>query len=314
MQAKRISSYPMESLCSAGLMLAAAIWGFAFVVVKDSLAYVGAVWMIAIRFSIAAILLMLLYCRRLKDLNASYWKHGFILGTMIFLAYAFQTVGCDYTSAGKNAFLTAVYVILVPLISWPLCRKRPAWYVFLAAVIFFAGIGLVAIKESGDSLLEINIGDILTLVCGIFYALHIIFIARYDETEDPVLLSALQFLFTAVWAWIVSPFISSPAINRPLELALLCRPSVVFSMLYLGILSTMLAFLLQNICLKYVPSSLGSLFMSLEAVFGVVFGVLFLHEDIAPRCLLGFALIFAAILIAEVLPKLGRRESADKTH
>ena len=85
-------------------------------------------------------------------------------------------------------------------------------------------------------------------------------------------------------------------------------------MLYLGILSTMLAFLLQNICLKYVPSSLGSLFMSLEAVFGVVFGVLFLHEDIAPRCLLGFALIFAAILIAEVLPKLGRRESAGKTH
>ncbi|MCR5621071.1 MAG: DMT family transporter [Treponema sp.] len=300
----------METVCSAGIVLAAAIWGFAFVIVKDSLAYVGAIWMIAIRFTIAALLLMLIYCRRLKCLNASYWKHGFILGTMIFLAYAFQTVGCDYTSAGKNAFLTAVYVICVPLISWPLYRKRPAWYVFMAAIIFFVGIGLVAVKEDGDSLLEMNIGDILTLVCGVFYGLHIIFIARYDESEDPVLLSAVQFLFTALWAWLASPFIANPAINRPLELNALLRPGVIFSMLYLGVLSTMVAYLLQNVCLKYVPSSLGSLFMSLEAVFGVVFGMIFLHEEVSPRMLLGFALIFAAIVMAEVFPKLRKGESS----
>jgi drug/metabolite transporter (DMT)-like permease len=293
----------MERLCSAGIVLAAAIWGFAFVVVKDSLAYVGAIWMIAIRFTIAALLLMLIYCRRLKRLNASYWKHGALLGTLIFLAYAFQTVGCDYTSAGKNAFLTAVYVILVPLMSWPLSRKRPAWYVFFAAMLFFVGIGLVALKEGSGSLLDVNIGDILTLVCGIFYAIHIILVVRYDEKEDPVLLSALQFLFTALWAWLASPLISTPAINRPLQLDALLQSGVILSMLYLGILSTMVAYLLQNVCLKYVPSSLGSLFMSLEAVFGGVFGVIFLHEEVSPRMLLGFVLIFAAILIAEVFPK-----------
>ncbi|MBP5157911.1 MAG: DMT family transporter [Treponema sp.] len=293
----------METLCSAGIVLAAAIWGFAFVVVKDSLAYVGAIWMIAIRFSIAAVLLLVICCRRLKKLDASYWRHGAVLGTLIFLAYAFQTVGCDYTSAGKNAFLTSVYVILVPLFSWPLTRKRPAWYVFLAAVVFFCGIGLVALKEGSGSLLEMNIGDILTLACGIFYAVHIILIARYDEKEDPVLLSALQFLFTALWAWLASPLVTSPAVNRPLELAALLQPGTVLSMLYLGVLSTMLAYLLQNVCLKYVPASLGSLFMSLEAVFGVVFGMLFLHEELSLRMLLGFALIFVAILLAEVFPK-----------
>ncbi|MBQ9537781.1 MAG: DMT family transporter [Treponema sp.] len=293
----------METLCSAGIVLAAAIWGFAFVVVKDSLAYVGAIWMIAIRFTIAAILLLLVCCRRLKKLDASYWRHGAVLGTLIFLAYSFQTVGCDYTSAGKNAFLTSVYVILVPLISWPVYRKRPSWHVFLAAIVFFVGIGFVALQEGSGSLLEMNIGDILTLVCGIFYGIHIILIARYDKKEDPVLLTALQFLFTALWAWLASPLITNPAVNRPLELEALAKPATILSMLYLGVLSTMLAYLLQNVCLKYVPSSLGSLFMSLEAVFGVVFGILFLHEDVSPRMLLGFALIFAAILIAELFPK-----------
>ncbi len=299
---------PMNTLCSLGLVLAAAIWGFAFVIVKDSLSYVGAIWMIAFRFSIAAVLLALIYCRRLKKLNGSYWKHGFVLGSLIFLAYAFQTVGCDYTSAGKNAFLTAVYVILVPLLGWPLNKKRPAGYVFVAAVLFFIGIGLVALKEGEGSLLEMNVGDILTLICGFFYAVHIIFIAKYDESEDPVLLSILQFFFTALLAWIASPFISDPAINRPLELAAILRPNVIFSMLYLGIFSTMIAYLLQNVCFKYVPSALGSLLMSLESVFGVVFGIICLHEEVSARVIGGFTLIFIAILIAELFPQLGKKQ------
>jgi len=305
-----------QIVCSLGLVLAAAIWGFAFVVVKDSLDYVGAVWMIAIRFTIAAVLLAAIYAGRLKKLNSSYIKHGAVLGTLIFLAYAFQTVGCDYTTAGKNAFLTTIYVILVPLLGWPLRKKRPEWFVFAAALLFFAGIGLIALKPGDSSLLHMNIGDALTLVCGVFYGIHIIFISKYDETEDPVLLSILQFLFTALWAWLASPFITDPAINRPLELAAVLKPGVIFSMLYLGIFSTMLAYLLQNVCLKFVPSALGSLFMSLESVFGALSGIVVLHEEASPRILLGFALIFAAIVIAEVLPgaekakKAKSRESA----
>lgn len=298
----------MNTLCSLGLILAAAIWGFAFVIVKDSLSYIGAIWMIALRFSIAAILLILICCPKLKKLHGSYWKHGFILGSLIFLAYAFQTVGCDYTSAGKNAFLTAFYVILVPLFGWPLKHKKPAWYVFVAAILFFIGIGFVALKEGDGSLLNMNIGDILTLICSIFYAIHIIFIAKYDESEDPILLSALQFFFTALWAWICSPFITNPAINRPLELTALLQPGVMFSMLYLGLFSTLIAYLLQNVCFKYVPSALGSLLMSLESVFGVAFGILCLHEELSARIIVGFAVIFAAILIAELLPQLEKKQ------
>ena len=167
----------MTSLSSVGLILTAAIWGFAFVIVKDSLTHIGAVWMVAFRFTIAAVLLALFYCTKLKQINVSYLKQGAMLGLVLFLAYFTQTIGCDYTTAGKNAFLTTTYVILIPLISWGIYRKKPRFYVFIAAILSVTGIGLLALNGNDASLLQMNLGDILTLVCSVFYAIHIIFVA-----------------------------------------------------------------------------------------------------------------------------------------
>ncbi|MCH5295639.1 MAG: DMT family transporter [Treponema sp.] len=283
---------------SAGLILAAAIWGFAFVIVKDSLDYIGAVWMVALRFTVAAVLLSAVFAPRFRMMSLSYLAHGAVLGLLIFLAYFFQTIGCAYTTAGKNAFLTTTYVVLVPLISWPLYRRRPAWFVFLAAVLCLAGIGLLSLG-GGDGILKVNKGDVLTLICGIFYGIHIICISHYTRNEDPVLLTVLQFCFTALAGWIVAPFMEG---GFPAEAVSNVR--VLLSLLYLGIFSTMIAYLLQNVGLKYVPSALGSLFMSLESVFGVLFSTLFLHEPLTLRMAAGFAMIFAAIMLAEVVPNL----------
>ncbi|MCR5763817.1 MAG: DMT family transporter [Treponema sp.] len=294
-QSKRTQS----TISSLGLILTAAIWGFAFVIVKDSLSHIGAVWMVAFRFTIAAVLLTLIYCKKLKTLNSSYWKHGTILGFFLFIAYFTQTIGCDYTTAGKNAFLTTIYVILIPLFSWPIYRKRPRFYVFIAAILSVTGIGLLALNGNDGSIANMNKGDILTLICGVFYALHIIFVARFNENEDPILLTVLQFAFAALFGWLTAPFY-----DGAIPIKALHNPQVILSMLYLGVFSTLVCFVLQNVCLKYVPSALASLFLSLESVFGVLFSTLLLKEKLTLRMTAGCALIFSAILIAEVLPKL----------
>jgi drug/metabolite transporter (DMT)-like permease len=278
----------------AGLLLAACIWGFAFVVVKDSLDYVGPIYMMAFRFSIAAVALALLFVPKLKLLTGAYWKNGAVLGGYLFLAYAFQTIGCNYTTAGKNAFLTTIYVMLVPLLGWPLYRKRPGWYVFAAAAISITGIGLLALSNTDGTLLAMNKGDVLTLVCGLFYALHILRMEKCNVTQSTILLTVLQFFFAAVFSWITAPFFDGAF---PLEAVR--NPRVAVSMLYLGLLSTMVAFVLQNVGLRYVQSSIAALFLSFESVFGILFSTLLLHENLTPRMIAGCILIFFAVVLAE---------------
>jgi len=289
-------------LASLGLILTAAIWGFAFVVVKDSLDYVGAVYMIAFRYTIAAVVMSLIFISKWKNFNRKYLYRGALTGAFLFAAYLTQTIGCDYTTAGKNAFLTTIYVILVPVISWMLYKKRPGWYVFVAAIMSITGIGMLALGTSDTGL--INKGDILTLICGLFYALHIIWTAKYNEQgDDPLFLTLLQFVFCAIYSWILAPFY-----DGAFPSVIFNSGKVILSMLYLGLFSTMLCFSLQNIGLKYVPSSLASLFLSFESVFGVLFSMIFLHEQLTPKMITGCILIFLAIVLAENGKNLGKRK------
>ena len=286
-----------QVFASLGLLLTAAVWGFAFVVVKDSLDYVGSVYMVAIRFSIAAIGLAIIFCKRLKKIDKKHLLMGGVTGLFLFLAYLVQTIGCSYTTAGKNAFLTTIYVILIPLIGWPLYKKRPHWYVFVAAGLSLTGIGLLAL--GGDDISGINIGDILTLLCGLFFALHILWTEKCNkEGCDTIIITMLQFAFAAFFGWILAPFM-----DGAFPIAAIQTPKVVLSMLYLGLFSSMICFSLQNIGLKYVQSSLASLFLSFESVFGVLFSTIFLHETLTLKMAVGCALIFSAIVIAECLKK-----------
>ena len=290
-------------LASAGLILTAAIWGFAFVVVKDSLDYIGAIYMIAIRYTIASVVMALIFIKKLRSINRRYILHGLLSGAFLFLAYTTQTIGCDYTTAGKNAFLTTVYVILIPLISWIMYKKRPGWYVFVAAFLSVTGIGLLALGT--DDSARINIGDILTIICGLFYALHIIWTEKYNKLgDDPLLLTLLQFAACTLYGWLFAPIY-----DGAFPVAAFQTPRVILSMLYLGLFSTMLCFSLQNIGLKYVKSSLASLFLSFESVFGIFFSALILHEKITLRMGIGCVLIFLAVILAET--KFQFRERKD---
>ena len=278
---------------SFGLLLTAAIWGFGFVVVKDSLDYVGPFYLVALRYTLAAFVMTFFVLKRWKKIDLKYIKHGLVSGCFLGLGYITQTVGCNYTTAGKNAFLTTVYVILIPLFTWILYKKRPGWHVFVAAVISVTGIGLLALG-TGDTK-GINKGDVFTLICGIFYALHIIWTEKFNKQgDDTLLLTNIQFITATILSWIAAPFF-----DGKFTVAILQDSRVLISVIYLGIFATMLCFCLQNIGLKYVKSSLASLFLGFESFFGVLFSALILHEALTPRMILGCVLIFGAVLLAQ---------------
>ena len=280
-------------ICALGLISITIIWGFAFVVVKNSLDYVPPIYMLAFRFTIASVVLALIFLPRLKKMDKSTFFHGMILGIFLFSAYAFQTVGIQFTTAGKNAFLTTTYVMMVPFLAWIFYKTRPSWYAFVAAVIALVGIGFLSLQgEASDNI--INIGDVLTIICGFFFAIHIVFIGKYTQNEDPVLLTILQLGFSALFSWILAPFM-----DGKFPLAEIKRPDVILSMLYLGLFSTLLGFLLQNVCQKYLKASTASLLLSFEAVFGVLFSIIFLKEYLTGKMILGCCLIFFALILSE---------------
>lgn len=284
-----MSSSQIRAAASLGLLLTAVIWGFAFVVVKNSLDLIPPIYMLAFRFTLATLALALIMWKRIRHISRQNWISGAVLGAFLFLAYAVQTIGCQYTTAGKNAFLTTIYVIIVPFLHWLINRKKPDQFAVIGAIFAITGIGLLSLQgESG-----VSIGDVLTIICGFFYAIHIVYIDRYTEKQDPVMLTVLQLGFAAAFSWISAPLLDGGFPSGAFQ------PQVITGMLYLGLLSTMVGFLLQNVGQKYTAPSTASLLLSFESVFGVLFSTLFLHEQMTPRMLFGCLLMFIAVLLVE---------------
>lgn len=277
-----------------GMLLTAIIWGFAFVVVKNSLDSINTEYMLALRFTVAVVALSLIFIKKFKKINLLYIRNGAILGAFLFISYAFQTYGCEQTTAGKNAFLTTIYVIIVPFLSWIINKKKPNKFCIIGAVLGIVGIALLSLgNEDVGNIFSVNIGDMLTIVCGVGYAVHFVFVERYNKEQDPVLLTVLQLAFAAIFSWILA-LINGGEFPRNIF-----ETDVLISILYLGLMSTMLAFLLQNICQKYVAASTAALVLSFESVFGALFGVLVLSETLTPKMIVGCVLMFVAVVTVQ---------------
>ncbi len=266
------------------------LWGTSFVVLKSALDTMPTLWILAIRFLGAALLMTLFGFRKLKKLDQSYWKGGAVMGVFLTAAYIIQTYGLVYTTPGKNAFLTATYCVLVPFLWWVIRRQKPERSHVIAAVICFVGIGLVSLQEH----LTVNPGDLITLFCGLFYGLHIIATSVYAKDRDAVLLSMVQFLTAAVICFALAPLVSPFPAQVPSDTWL--------RIAYLCIMCTGVCFLLQTIGQKYTPANEVAIFLTLESVFGAAISVLFFHERLTFQVFCGFVLIFLAVLISETKP------------
>lgn len=286
--------YFIKLLAAAGLIFTTIIWGSGFVVMKNSVDIIPPTYLLAFRFTIAAIALSIVFFPKTRTLNKYDIKYGSLLGIFLFTSYFFQTYGLKYTTASKNAFITTLYVILVPFFNWGINKKRPARKNIVAAVIAIIGLALLSLE--GD--LSINPGDALTLVCGLCYAVHIVFIERYAKEYDPVKLTVVQIAASAVLSWCIAPLLEGNFDFSVIDKGL------AGSVLYLGIFATMVAFLLQNVGQKYLNPNTSSILLSFEAVFGLIFSVIFLNDPLTLKLISGCVLMFIAIIMSEYRKKI----------
>ncbi|MBE5804065.1 MAG: DMT family transporter [Clostridiales bacterium] len=281
----------------AALFSAALIWGSSFFVMKDAVAGVPVFLLLAIRFTVGCALLGAIFWRKWRRCNPRLLLHGAVVGVLLFAAYTAQTYGLKETTPGKNAFLTAVYCVLVPFVNWLLLRRRPTGWNWLAAVMCMGGIGLVSL----DGRLSMNRGDALTLLGGVFYALHLVAVSRFGEEDDAVLLTTIQFGASALCCWLC---------HGLFETAPVFPQNAWVELIYLAVFATTIALLLQNVGQSVTPAAQASILLSLESVFGVLFSVICYGEKVTLRLLAGFGLIFLAVLASETQFSFLRRKCA----
>lgn len=291
----------MKKLAKPMIVFATMIWGSTFFILKDALDDVDLMFLMAFRFGFAAVLLGLVFWKRWRIIDRSYWWRGGLLGVFMFIGYAVQNYGLMDTTPGKNAFFTAVYCVIVPFLYWAVDKLRPSRFNVLAAVLCVAGIGLV----SWDGGIALTRGDLLTLCAGFVYACHIVAVAKFSKDRDAVLLSVLQFASAALCFCVGTAFTRGvPTQGLSLNAWLV--------LLYLAVFGTTIGQLFQNVGQKYTDPSSAALLLSLEAPFGVAFSVAFGAESPGGLMYLGFALIFLAVVCSETQFKFLRR-GAGKT-
>lgn len=271
----------------AALICTTLIWGSSFVILKSALDSITPLWVLAIRFCGAAILMSLLCLKKLRKLDKGYLVGGALMGVCLAAAYTVQTYGLVYTTPGKNAFLTATYCILVPFLYWLIAGKKPDKYNISAAIICVVGMGFVCLNSD----LSVNIGDILTICCGLFYGLHMIVTARFVENRDPLPITVIQLLTAGIICLVCALLFEPAPTNVP--------TSSYVSIAYLMIMCTGVCYILQTVGQKYTPPSQAAVILTLESVFGTAFSVLLGEESLTFSIALGFCLIFVAILTSE---------------
>lgn len=273
----------------AMLVAMALVWGYSFLTMKTVLDTVPTFMLLACRFLLSAAIMFVIFRKRIKaHFNREYLGFGLLMGCVIWSAYASQTLGLVDTTPGKNAFLTGTYCILVPFIALVLFRERVTKWHIASALMCLVGVGFVALDN-----FSIQMGDLLTLVGALFFAVDMAVVGHIGRTRDVSVLTSWMFLFVGTFSLIAS-LSFEPRV--PAELWTL---EIVGQLVFLAVVCTTIGLLLQNQALSHVPPATGSLLLSLESPSGVLFSVLMAGEVLTGKIVFGFALIFLSIVLSE---------------
>ncbi|HCT92721.1 MAG TPA: EamA family transporter [Lachnospiraceae bacterium] len=285
---------------SAALLLAAVIWGFAFVAQSVGMEYVGPFTFQAVRSLIgAAALVPVIYIMdRQKKEKPGYaapgkkekvylWKVGIACGIVMCIASCLQQVGILYTTVGKAGFLTSLYLVLVPVLGIFLHNKVPA-KIWFCVVICLAGVYLLSMTGS----LTPAAGDAMILACAFFFAIHILIIDHFARHVDGVRLSCIQFLISGLLSSVCMFALEKPSLDGLMAAGV--------TLLYAGVMSCGGAYTLQIIGQQYTEPTTATLLLSMESVFSMVGGIMLLGQTPSLRELCGCALVFAAVILAQL--------------
>lgn len=296
---------------SALLLLTAFIWGAAFVAQSVGMDYVGPFSFNALRCMIGSLVLLpVIYFTGKKNPQKktqeqkstdrrALVKAGGLCGCILFVATSAQQFGIQYTTVGKAGFITALYIVIVPILGLFLNKKvsAAAW---TGVALALAGLYLLCAGEN----FNLNKGDMLVMICAFFFSIHILVIDHYSSFVDGVKMSCVQFFVCGLLCAVCMFIFEKPSIASAL--------SCWLPILYAGVLSCGVAYTLQIVAQKYIQPTVAALILSLESVFAVLCGWALLKEVLATRELIGCLLIFAAVVLAQ-LPDKENKKAVERT-
>ena len=288
------------------LVLTALIWGTAFVFQRVGMESIEPITFTAARMSIAAaaVGLVTVIAHRIFKKSAAVTPTtnrrltvigGIVCGVFLASASILQQIGIVDTSAGKAGFITSLYILMVPVIQWILFRQKSPLRVWLAVMLGLVGMYLLCVKEN----FSLTFGDTMIAGCALLFSGHILCCDYFVKRADPLWLSTIQFLTTAILSAVVALFTETPTWEKIV--------SAMIPILYCGIVSGDIGYTLQIVAQKFTDPTIASLLMSLESVFAALAGTILLHESMSLQEGIGCIILFAAIIWAQIpLPKKRR--------
>ena len=281
-----------RKLAELALVFNTIVWGATFTLVKSALGGVSAVLFLALRFSLASAALLAIFYKPLSRREA--WRNarpGVLVGVFLFLGYLFQTQGLRFTSAPKSAFLTGLTSVMVPLLVSSVYGIKPRISEVFGLLLASAGLGLMTLPDSHGS---INRGDVLTLLCAVAFAAHIVSLGHYSKTTRFEALSVAQVGTAAVLSLALFGWVETPRVDW--------RPAVVWAILITGFLATAMAFTVQAWAQKFTTSTRTALIYMLEPVVAWMTSYLLAGEGLSRPGAAGAALILGGVLLVELKP------------
>ena len=272
------------------LFLTSMLWGTTFAIGKLAAEVYSATFIIALRFTVASLVLIIAALPLRNMLDRQYLIDGFWMGVTLFLSYLFQVVGLTLdTSPGKSAFLCTTYCVMIPFLHWFVTKRKPRLLHIACVFLCLTGVGVLSLQGS----MAMSKGDIMTVLSGVPCAVNMVIssVICRDRDRNPLLLTTIELFVVMVCAWICV-FASN-------GLPAMLYSEATLGIVYLGVIATALCLFLQSYGLKHTEASIGGMIISLESVFGVIFSILIYGEHVTPRMWLGFAIIFAAILLSQ---------------
>lgn len=273
------------------LVAVAAVWGLTFVMVQDAIRVLPSMEFLGYRFGAAAVLVAVVFRRRLAALSAAGWKAGALMGAFLTAGFVFQTLGLEATTASNAGFITGLFVVLTPLLGAIFLGERVARPAWAAAVVSACGLFLL----SGASGLNVR-GDGLELLCAVFFAAHILVTARAVRSHDVAALLPVQLAVCGAFCLAVA--------GADGELAPPTGTSVWSALLVTSLVASALGFYVQTYAQVHVSPTRTALFLASEPVFAGLFGYVLAGDRLPGLAWLGAMLIMAAILTVELVPRL----------
>lgn len=281
------------------LVIAALFWGTTFVAISSTTGCFPPAYLVFLRCSIGGAALLLVFYKRLNKLSPAYFIACAFLSLLMTLGYLMQnlaitTAGCP---PGRCAFLIATYCVATPFIAWFVWQKKPNLYHIIGAILCLIGISFISLPDLlRDSSIGLNLGDVFALVGSLIFGIYLVYLGRYVDTLDPILLTIGNLFFGALYSGLYSFFLEDFS-------TIVWNWQSSFAALYLGVVCMSLTNILQAIGQREVVASTTALIFSLESVFGIIIAILFWGEKVTVSLVIGCAFIFIAIIVSET--KLG---------